>query len=124
MTEPVTPPLFDEAPQRLCTRWLGDRNCGVLPVMHVLWDAESMENGMVCEEHVKELGSRWAFAQAHELGPDCGMPNSLWFFDENVCRCEDGFEEPELVASANVRRSLPDFATKDGSGAGSRDGET
>lgn len=90
------PPLFGEAPSRFCTRWLGDRNCGKPPVMHVLWDAE-MENGMVCATHVHELGSAWAYLQTHELGPDCGMPNSHWFFDENVCRCVDDLTNKVLV---------------------------
>jgi hypothetical protein len=106
------PPLFDIAPQRLCSRWIGGRNCGELPVMHVLWDME-MENGMVCAEHVKELGSTWAFVQAHNLGPDCGMPDSRWHFEENVCRCagdlfdDVGFEE--AIASAT-----PDVAAEQG----------
>lgn len=101
--EPVKPPLFGEAPARLCTRWFDGRNCGAMPVMHVLWDAETMENGVVCEEHVKELGARWAFVQAHDLGPDCGMPGANWHFEENTCRCEDSLEaEAALVRAGGV----------------------
>ncbi len=92
MSDPVKPPLFDEAPARVCSRWLGDRNCGEPAVMHVIWD-DAMENGCVCAEHVPELGSRWSFLAVHHLGPDCGMPGSEFFIEENVCRCPGSLHE-------------------------------
>lgn len=98
--EPIRPPLFGEPPAetaRRCSRWLGDRDCARPAVMHVLWDAETMDNGFVCSDHVRELGSVWAFVQTHALQADCAMPGALWHFDENVCRCEDSLGDPELV---------------------------
>lgn len=86
----VRPPLFGSAIPRQCTRWLGGRNCGKTPVMHVAWlvDDEGVDAGFVCGEHAGELGTVWDFVQKHEPGADCGMPGAAWFFGENVCRCE------------------------------------
>ena len=98
---PTSPPLFGLAPAGACSRWLGDRNCGETPVMHVVWD-DTMENGFVCAEHVKELGARWSFLQAHEVGPDCGMPESRWFFEENVCRCTDEIGAAEFQSEIAI----------------------
>lgn len=95
---PVHPPIIGPAIARNCTRWLGDHNCGKPAVRHVIWDAE-MENGFVCEEHLAELGVVWSFCWAHEVGPDCAMPGSRFFVDENVCRCPD-----ELVAAPDPER--------------------
>lgn len=95
-----TPPIIaDHFPvARNCTRWLGDHDCGKEAVKHVIWDA-TMENGFVCVEHLRELGSRWAYLAAHPVGPDCAMPGSLFFEDKNVCRCPD-----ELVAAPEIER--------------------
>src|SRR5438132_12402968 len=90
MTEretPRKPPFLGYAIARVCTRWLGDHNCGKDAVRHVIWD-EAMENGFVCDEHLRELGTAWTYIAAHEVGPDCAMPGSMFFFEENVCRCE------------------------------------
>lgn len=85
---PRTPPFFGFPANRGCSRWLGDHDCGKDAVRHVIW-TETMENGFVCLDHVRELGTLWAFIAAHEVGPDCGMPGSVFYIDENVCRCDD-----------------------------------
>lgn len=90
------PPLFDGAIARTCTRRLGDHDCGKPPARHVIWD-ETMENGFCCEEHVAELGTVWTFLAAHPVGPDCAMPGSKFFPDENVCRCDDELKMPEII---------------------------
>jgi hypothetical protein len=83
----VKPPLLGESRSgRACTRWLGDRDCGKPPVAHVIWD-EEMENGLVCVEHLAEVGRVWSFWRIHPIGPDCIMPGSEYFVEENVCRC-------------------------------------
>jgi hypothetical protein len=88
---PRMPPLLGPAIARSCTRWLKDHDCGKPAVRHVIWD-ESCENGFVCDEHLGELGRVWAFLAAHEVGPDCAMPGSMFFFAENLCRCEGDLE--------------------------------
>lgn len=91
--KPLHPPLLGPAIARTCTRWLAGRACGEPAVRHVIWDDE-MENGFVCDHHLAELGAVWSFCWAHEVGPDCAMPGSLFVIEENVCRCPD-----ELVAA-------------------------
>lgn len=98
MDRPRRPPLLDGAIARDCGRWLVDHHCGKPAVRHVIWD-ETLENGFVCEEHLSELDTLWTFFAAHEVGPDCGMPGSLFFVDENVCRCPDELA-PGLNATA------------------------
>lgn len=97
---PRRPPLFGHPVARQCTRWLGDHNCGKPAARHVIWNDE-MENSFVCQEHLGELGTVWSFLLAHEVGPDCAMPGSMVFFDENVCRCPD-----ELVAAPEFEREM------------------
>jgi hypothetical protein len=93
---PRKPPILDYAIARNCTRWLGDHPCGQPAVRHVIWD-EEMENGFVCDEHLPELGVVWTFFAAHEVGPDCAMPGSLFFIEENACRCPDELEPAAAV---------------------------
>jgi hypothetical protein len=81
---PVLPPFFGPAIARSCTRWL----CGKDAARHVIWD-ETMENGFVCAEHLREVGTAWSYYALHEVGPDCAMPGSEFFIEENVCRCAD-----------------------------------
>lgn len=100
---PRQPPLLGPAIARSCTRWLGDHDCGKPAVRHVIWD-EECENGFVCEEHRAELGSVWTFLAAHEVGPDCAMPGAMFFFDENVCRCEGDLEPAEWVEEREAVR--------------------
>jgi hypothetical protein len=85
---PRRPPIIrDHFPiARTCTRWLNDHDCGKEAVGHVIWDS-TMENGFVCAEHLKELGAIWEYLAVHLVGPDCGMPGSFFFEEENVCRC-------------------------------------
>lgn len=98
---PLLPLEVSRPLTRDCTRWLGDRNCGKPAVRHVIWDAE-MENSFVCDEHLAEVGKVWAFYARHEVGPDCAMPGSEFFEEENVCRCPDELvAAPELLAVAS-----------------------
>jgi hypothetical protein len=100
--KPRKPPFFDGAIARTCTRRLGNHDCGKEPVRHVIWD-EECENGFVCQTHLAELGTVWAFLAAHEVGPDCAMPGSMFFFEENVCRCEGDLEPAaEIVEAVGV----------------------
>jgi hypothetical protein len=97
---PQPPPILGPAIARNCTRWLGDHPCSKPAVRHVIWD-ETMENGFVCQEHLGELGTRWTFLAAHEVGPDCAMPGALFFEEENACRCPDELlSAPEEVEYA------------------------
>jgi hypothetical protein len=85
----VTPPLFDEAPMRECSRWLGDgRHCGAEPFLHVIW-TDDLENGLVCTGHAAELDSLWSFFAVHEVGDACGVPGSVFDETANVCRLPD-----------------------------------
>lgn len=93
MSDLRKPPLFDAAPVRECSRWLGERNCGKTPTHHVDW-GESW--GFVCAEHFDELGNPWLFDRVHKLGSDCGMPGAYWDLTANVCRCDDSLTEPVL----------------------------
>jgi len=97
---PVPPPIIaDHFPvARTCTRWLGDHDCGKSAVRHVIWD-ETMENSFVCEEHLREVGTVWRFLAMHEVGPDCALPGSEFWIEENVCRCPD-----ELVPAPEIER--------------------
>ncbi len=101
MSAPRHPPILDYAIARNCTRWLGDHNCGASAVRHVIWD-EEMENGFVCEEHLSEIGVLWTCFAMHDVGPDCAMPGSQFFFEENVCRCPDQLEPADEVEAAVV----------------------
>lgn len=59
--------------------WLCD--CGALPLLHVLWDAETMTAGLVCAEHMRELTSEGGprrFAAYHVAGPECGLDVGCW----------------------------------------------
>jgi hypothetical protein len=87
------PPFFDHAvPERACSRAINDNGdpCGAEPFLHVAWQdtPEGIEGGWVCTEHARDL-HKWKPLQTHEPVPDCGMPGSRWFTDENLCCCPD-----------------------------------
>lgn len=53
-----------------------------------------MENGFVCTAHAGELTRKnWIPVQQHEVGPDCGMPGSLWHLEENRFVPDEPVEE-------------------------------
>lgn len=92
----------DRTIERLCTRWVGgsfggedEVGCGKHAVAHIFWlGYGSLENSFACLEHVKDT-TRESIWKAHPMGPDCGMPGSLFFPDENVCRCDGQLEPAE-----------------------------
>lgn len=82
--------------QRTCTRLVGyeadssERLCGIPAIVHVDWGPES---GFVCELHAEDALERgWQAADAHVLGPCCGMPGARWFpnYGESFCAYADG----------------------------------
>jgi hypothetical protein len=102
----TTPPFFDHiCPERACSRAVDalGHPCGKEAFLHVAWHdtPEGIEGGWVCVDHAKDLHA-WSPLQVHEPGPDCGMPGSLWFPDENICRCpevEGDVEAVETIAA-------------------------
>ena len=82
------PPLFNEAPGGVCSRWLGDHNCGKPAVMHIMWTSD-MENGCCCAEHNAEAGDQWCFYARHPWQPACSTPGALYFHDLNICLLPD-----------------------------------
>lgn len=107
MKPPNPPPLSDNhSLERRCSRALtwpqkpGDPTCQEEAFLHVLWTTD-MDAGFVCVRHSKELTEKnWIPVQAHEMGDDCGMPGSLWSFDENRCYVPD--EPVEAVVTKAV----------------------
>jgi hypothetical protein len=57
-------------------------HCGAIPLIHVLWDAETMKDGPLCAEHMRDLtsegGSR-EFATYHIFsGHNCLPDGECW----------------------------------------------
>ena len=79
------PPFFEEgAPGGLCSRRLGDHNCGKLAVTHIIWTSD-MENGLCCHEHDAEVLANWCFYARHLWQPTCSAPGALFYHDLKVC---------------------------------------
>lgn len=102
MTEKRIPPMGDTIHEsRICMRNLGfnpdgsDIVCGKPAAVHIFW-TPTLENTYACAECSNEALSRWSWWRYHALGPCCGMPGSLYFEDENVCRYEDGLPVAEV----------------------------
>ncbi len=82
--------------ERQCMRQVGDQSegtriCGEKPAIHIMWEdaSDGMEPGWACAEHASEAVTRWKPLAVHPVGADCGMPGSMFFLAENVCRVED-----------------------------------
>lgn len=69
-------------------------------VVHLIWTPDG-ENGFACEDHRREALTRWCPYAVHELGPDCGMPDSRFIEEENTCRVPDEWS-PELATREEV----------------------
>ena len=95
----IAPPAFGFAPGLICSRWMGNRGCGKPGVTHVLW-TEDLENGIVCVEHANELGTMWAYVDAHDYNPLCSIPGVVW--DHEGCIMPD---DGLLVLSDEARRT-------------------
>ena len=83
------PELLDYAVERQCSRSVGGVPCGRPPILHVIWEGKTFEPGFVCADHLGEIGTLWTPFAQHALGPDCGMPGSVYVPDENRCRHRD-----------------------------------
>jgi hypothetical protein len=63
----------------MTAQWLCE--CGAQPLLHVLWDAETMRAGLVCADHMEELageGGTRPFAAYHVVGDACGPADACW----------------------------------------------
>lgn len=111
---PSPPPLsLNVAPNWTCSRALtwpnepGDPICEKEPFLHCLWDPDTMENGLVCTEHARELDEKgWIPYQAHEVGEAC-IPGAIWSFERNVCYFPDEPTEEETVAAEHLSTKAP-----------------
>lgn len=72
-------------------------DCPADATWHIAWDTD-LENGLACDEHMAVARTRYVFADAHRVGPDCQMPGALWDFDNKRCTCPD--TTAELTAEA------------------------
>lgn len=98
------PPFGQEQIHRICNRRVlpqfdengDDVICGAEGKFHIIWDIETMENGYACLDHASEATERWQPDAWHPMGDCCGMPGSLYFAQENVCRYEDGLPVAEV----------------------------
>jgi hypothetical protein len=105
------PPLGNEIPNlRECSRDLDFPNgvaCAKPPFLHLCWTVEpEMECGFVCEGHARELTQKgWNAIQSHEVGPDCGMPGSLWDFRNNRCFVPE--DTDETTTEVTIKESVP-----------------
>jgi len=95
-------------PERRCSRAVDPKDvdvvCGKVAVIHILWNEEpdGWEQGFACAAHAAET-AKWNPAYTHPVGADCGMPGSLFYAAENVCRTPpDGFPVIEAVAREAV----------------------
>ena len=87
MADRSLPPEGAEAPGLVCSR-LTDTplgHCGRPAVNHVMWDAESGRNGLVCEDHAIEAVTLWEPDGVHPYDPVCSIGGSLWSWDLNRC---------------------------------------
>jgi hypothetical protein len=99
----VSPTYLDDSTARFCGHWADKGVLCLKPaVLHVVYDWDEWFVGFSCAEHALDLGRFWLYDQAHALGSDCGMPGSEWDGEENVCRCDDAFDEEHLVSEVEV----------------------
>ncbi|MEV6147046.1 hypothetical protein [Streptomyces sp. NPDC051992] len=61
----------------------GSEPCGRPGTWHIAWRLASEVGGaqcaFVCDAHMDAVSHHFVFADRHEVGPNCGMPGTLWF---------------------------------------------
>ena len=98
---------FIDDPQRTCNYSPGDTasaDCGTEATWHVMWNVDA-EVSFACDPHMAVARTRFVFVGAHPIGPDCGMPGTLWDLDENRCRYHDepAGESAEVAAPLHAQ---------------------
>lgn len=100
----ITPPVGSEG------RPAGEHTCGFSPTLdyaghcgkpatwHVIWTVE-MDNTLCCDEHMADALIQWVFFMRHPIGPDCTMPDALFYDD----RCEIPRDD-QLAQAATAAR--------------------
>lgn len=98
----MKPPQGKIVDGRQCTRCIGgvlggeEVLCGKPATTHMLWTPD-LDNGMACDEH-KDDFEAW---RTHPLGGCCGMPNTVYSDELNICRYDDS-APPETFHGMNV----------------------
>lgn len=80
------------APGLRCSRaddGTGTNQCPNDATHHVIWDVESMENGLCCDFHLVEAENRWGFDFSHPYNPVCSIAGAVFLPNENRCVVPD-----------------------------------
>jgi hypothetical protein len=102
------PPYLYPAPQTeiSCSRMLNDITppvCGKPPELHVLWEFHKPEaQSALCTLHSRDL-TELDFAQAHPVGPACGVDGAVWDIERNCC----ALEKETAAETADDRTETP-----------------
>ena len=59
-------------------------DCPAEATWHIIWNLD-LETGMACGPHMDLVRARYMFVDSHAIEPDCGMPGTLWDFDNKRC---------------------------------------
>ena len=54
-------------------------HCPKPATKHIMWDGETTENVVTCDEHFEEAKVKWKMFDYHPIGTACTMPDTLWF---------------------------------------------
>lgn len=94
---------FVDDQQRICNYSPGnspDTDCGADGTWHVMWNPDA-EVSFACDPHMAAARARFVFVGSHTVGPDCGMPGTLWDLDENRC------VYPDQLAAESAETATP-----------------
>lgn len=100
-------PLIDTT--RVCSRRVSDdphRTCDCPAIRHIEWPGDSVApggaEGWACPEHWEEVQRKgWPMVDSHAVGGVCGMPGTLWSYDEHRC-----IEDPAGLMVAEPLRTV------------------
>lgn len=80
------------APGLRCSRSddnYGTNQCPADAEHHVIWDIETMRNGLCCGFHMLEAERLWRFDFSHPYDPVCSIAGAEFLHDENRCVVPD-----------------------------------
>jgi hypothetical protein len=91
------------APGLRCSRsddGAGTNQCPNDATAHVIWDVETMVNGLCCDFHLIEAQNRWGYDYSHPYDPVCSIAGALFLPDENRCVVAELLVDDRVAAAA------------------------
>ena len=74
----------------------GTTPCGQPGTWHIAWrlavEHHGVQAAFVCDTHMRAVNDQFVYADRDDVGPDCGMPGTVWMDSRkvDVGRCRVG----------------------------------